>query len=62
MAPGDLDLGISYYLHITRSLGAAMRAQSVAVNEPLPERFLELLRGLDEPTGAAPVRQYTDNA
>ena len=60
MAPDDLR--DSYYLHITRTLGAAMRALYVPVDEPLPDRFLELLRRLDEPQGPAPVRQYTDNA
>jgi hypothetical protein len=62
MEADDRALRDSYYLHITRSLGAALRAQSVPLDEPLPERLLELLRRLDEPRGPAPVRRYTDNA
>ena len=60
MAPDDLR--DSYYLHITRSIGAVLRAQSVPPDEPLSDRLVELLNKLDGPEGAAPVRQWTDNA
>jgi hypothetical protein len=60
MEPDDQDLKDSYYLHIMRSLGAALRHE-LAVTEPLPDRIEGLLRQLDEPGGVAPVRQHTDN-
>ena len=55
------DLRDSYYLHILRAIGAALRHQ-LAVTEPPPDRIVSLLTRLDEPKGVAPVRQYTDNA
>jgi hypothetical protein len=55
------DLKDSYYLHIIRGLGAALRHE-LAVTEPLPDRLERLLRQLDEPGDVTPVRQHTDNA
>jgi hypothetical protein len=51
----------SYYPDVLRTLGAALR-YDLAVTEPLPDRIEKLLSKLDEPKGATPIRQYTDNA
>jgi hypothetical protein len=60
---GPKDLKDSFYLHIMRSTGKALKGYFTAtVTESLPERIEELLRELDGPQDVRPIRQYTDNA